>query len=73
MSKKAQPRVALLGSGQQADEWSEALSRVARVQTDIVSPVDALVIAPGAHDPVGPVRDALREGVPVLFAASFQL
>ncbi len=73
MSEKTRLRIALLGSGCRADEWSEALSRMARVQIGDVGSADALVIAPGTHDPFGQTREALREGVSVLFAASFQL
>lgn len=73
MSEKTQLRVALFGSGQRADEWAEAFSRAARVQAGTVGSADALVVAPGTHDPFGQTREALRAGVSVLFAASFQL
>ncbi len=73
MSEKTQLRVALFGSGQRADEWVEAFSRAARVQAGTVGSADVLVIAPGTHDPFGQTREALRAGVSVLFAASFQL
>ena len=73
MSEQTQLRVALFGSGQRADEWSEAFSRTARVQASTVGSTEVLVVAPGTHDPFGQTRDALREGVSVLYATSFQL
>lgn len=73
MNEKTQLRVALLGSGHRADEWSEALSRMEHVRAGSVGSADALVIAPGTHDPLLQAKEALRDGVAVLFAASFQL
>lgn len=73
MNEKTQLRVALLGSGHRADEWADALSGMASVQAGNVGSADALVIAPGTHDPFLQTREALRDGVAVLFAASFQL
>lgn len=73
MNEKTQLRVALAGSGHRTEEWSEALSRMARVQAGNVGSADALVIAPGTYDPFGQTKKALQDGVAVLFAASFQL
>lgn len=69
-------RIALIGEGDESRAWAAAL----RVHADIVpapeelpGALDALVLAPGAHDPFARAKEALEAGVAVLYAAPFLL
>lgn len=69
-------RVALLGEGCEADRWAAALAPLAIVcrQPEALSEtVDAVVLAPGAPDSFARAKEALGTGIPVLYAAPYQL
>lgn len=66
-------RVSVLGSGRRADGWRSALADSASLAYSIDASTDAVVIAPGSHDPFSLTREALGAGAAVLFAAPFQL
>lgn len=68
-------RVVLLGEGAAAERWVRVLRPFARVcrSMEKLPGADALVIAPGATDPFARAKEALQDGVPVLYAAPFVL
>lgn len=67
--------MAFIGQGPQAEPWRSALGELADVKSPQASleDCDALALGPGADDPYRRAREALLAGVPVLYAASFQL
>jgi len=69
-------RVALLGRGPQAQRWASALRPFAQIcppPEELPGDVDAIIIAPGTHDPFARAKEALLAGLPVLHAAPFAL
>lgn len=69
-------RVALLGEGPDAKRWAATLRRSAKVEWsphDLPENADAAVLAPGTSDPFAQTKEALKAGVPVLYAAPFLL
>lgn len=67
--------VALLG-GEQAGAWAGAVRAHARLRPlpdELPGGIDALVLAPGTHDPFARAKEALSAGAHVLFATPFLL
>jgi len=67
--------VALVGEGEGARTWRDALRPLADVVPlpETLGGIEALVLAPGAHDPFARASDALLADLPVLYAAPFAL
>jgi len=71
MTKRlASPRIALFGSGAQAQRWAWAIAEHASLVSGPHLPADAVVLAPGAQEPLSTAREALLNGIPVLWACN---
>ena len=73
MTESPTVRIAIAGA---PGDWRSTLGEGAEVVSlpeGSLSEIDAVVIAPGAHDPFALARQALMEGVAVLYAAPFSL
>jgi predicted dehydrogenase len=69
-------RIAVIGEGAHARAWASALRARAHVvppPQELPGGLDALLLAPGAHDPFARAKEALEAGLPVLYAAPFLL
>jgi predicted dehydrogenase len=69
-------RLLLLGDGPAAERWACALASVAQVWRsvpELPGDLEAVVLAPGTFDPFSRAQEALRAGLPVLYAAPFLL
>ena len=72
MNAASQLRVSVLGRGERAMRWSDAVEGVAQrcpASDERPGDIDALVIAPGVADPFARAKEALLAGLPVLHAA----
>ena len=61
-------RIALYGAGPEAQRWAWALAEHASLDSGSLARANAVVLAPGALEPLSTAREALSEGLPVLWA-----
>jgi len=68
MTPQTSPSIALFGAGPEAERWVCALAGQASLVAGSVAQADAVVLGPGAQEPLSVAREALRGGLPVLWA-----